>query len=146
MNDPVLCRHLLILAFAFLFCGCAPQVPRGTVAGTVTFQGKPVTHGTILFEDPSAGIAITAELGPDGSYVVETYEAAGLPVGTYQVAVTPHSYAVVEDFPLAGAAPPPSSENESVTIPSKFHSTATSGLSVTVKEGENPPFDFDLAK
>ena len=49
-----------------------------------------------------------------------------------------------QSFCRPGASTTPTQHQ--TIIPEKFHSTATSGLQVEVKEGENPPFDFDLAK
>ena len=133
------------LLTAVLLCGCAKEgMPRGTVTGKVTLAGIPVSPATIRFENAAAGIALAAEIGPDGAYEVRTYKDIGLPPGSYKVAIAPGSMKAPANIPLAGseAAPPLGTP----AFAAKFHSTETSGLEIDVKEGENPPFDFDLAK
>lgn len=139
--------YSLILVSLCLF-GCSQgkegQGPRGKVAGKVTHAGDLVGPATIFFENVEAGVALAVDIGHDGSYEVRTYKETGLPVGTYKVAVTPGTAKAPTDQPLAGdAAPQPTT---SAKIPEKFHSTATSGLQVEVKEGNNPPFHFDLSR
>lgn len=119
--------------------GCSnPTV--GTVAGKVTLGGQPLAEGSVVFEDRMAGISVQAPLASDGTYTVRTYDRDGLPPGAYQVAVTP-TVASDGETPLAieGKDPPPPSP-----IPAKYRSVKTSGLTATVKAGDNPPFDFDL--
>src|SRR5437660_123068 len=99
-------RFLAFLVFMFLagvaLCGCSTGdgVRRGAVAGKVTLAGVPVSPATIRFEDAAAGIALAADIEPDGSYQVRTYKDVGLPAGTYQVAVTPGSMKPPENMPL----------------------------------------------
>ena len=140
---PTLLSCLLLSGACLGGCSKGDGVRRGIVAGKVTFGGNSVSPATIRFEDSSGG-APTADIQPDGTYQVRTYKDVGLPVGTYKVAVTPGSMKPPETLPLAGEKTP--QRQETSAIPEKFHSTATSGLQVEVREGENPSFDFDLAK
>jgi hypothetical protein len=133
----------LILLAALLPAGCSdPET--GHVAGKVTLGGRPLTQGSVVFEDSAAGITAGASLQSDGSYTVKTFNRDGLPPGTYKVAVTPSTFGDGET-PLAvdpsSQAPSPGSQ-----IPQRYRSTATSPLCVTVKAGDNPPFDFDLTR
>src|SRR5262245_22903429 len=73
---------------------------RGTVTGKVTNGGKPVSPATILFENSSEGISRSVEIKSDGTFEVRTYKEAGLPVGSYKVAITPGSMKPLEDTPL----------------------------------------------
>ena len=81
-------------------------------------------------------------LQSDGSYVARTHDLAGLPPGTYQVAITPRTFGDGEtpliEGPPSARAPPPTA------IPAKYQDVATSGLTATVKAGANPAFDFPL--
>ncbi len=127
-------------AAASLLLGCSgPET--GTLAGKVTVGGKPLTQGSVLFENAETGVSVNAPLGPDGAYTVKTHDRAGLPPGKYKVAVTPSTFGGGE-APLVEA---PSKQAPAASeIPAKCRSTATSGLSVTVKAGANPAFDIAL--
>ena len=79
---------------AWTLIGCASElfVP---VRGVVTVNGKPLTnaHGSIIFyPDESKGNKTPlrvpmAKLHPDGTYELNTYEKAGVPLGWYKVVV-----------------------------------------------------------
>jgi hypothetical protein len=128
---------LVVLAVA---SGCAPANV-GRVAGKVTLDGQPVQEGTVVFQDLARGLSVNADLQADGTYVVRTYNLAGLPPGSYHVAVTPRKFGSGE-VPLVQApgAPPPT------VIPPKYQDAATSGLTAAIKAGRNPPFDFALQR
>jgi hypothetical protein len=134
---------LLILSLVLIGCGGPSGPPRGKVQGTVRVDGQPVAAGTVYFENVSTGVAVGAAIEADGSYQVSTYQGEGLPAGKYQVAVSPQRIAATDENPLAGDMRP-TIEVVSVEIPERYHSASTSGLEVTVAEGDNPPFDFDL--
>lgn len=148
-------RWLTTVAWAVLGClvcmsaGCGPRpVPRGIVKGHVTSAGKPVTRGTVFFENADSGIGLTAAIAEDGSYEVLSYQGAGLPPGNYMVAITPSVMMKDgEEIPLAGKAPPkPVKADLPFKILEKYHTTSSSGLTIEVKEGQNPPFDFEVGK
>jgi hypothetical protein len=116
------------------------------VAGKVTFAGKPVVNGIVVFENAAANISIWADLTEDGSYVLRTHNTTGLPPGTYQVAIRPRPQPVDgTDDPPTSALPGQPKELDHPFIPKKFHSTRTSKLAVEVQSGQNRPFDFELA-
>ncbi len=124
-------------------CGGKPGVPKGTAAGKVTVNGVPVTEGTIIFENVEMGVSAMIPLKNDGSYVVQTFEGAGLPVGVYQVAVSPRKISNGE-FPKMvqpSKEPPPP-----YPVPEKFRAVASSGWTAVIQEGTNPPFNFDAKK
>lgn len=121
--------------------GCGPKEPVGAVSGKVWYRGLAVTSGSVVFE-AAGGETVLAPLQADGSFVVKTHDKAGLPPGSYQVAVTPTQIGSGE-IPLAvnpgeAASPPPPS------VPAKYHTTATSGLTTQVQAGENPPLELKL--
>ena len=141
----------LVLALACLGvaagCNRPAVVERGTVQGQVTFAGRPVINGTIRFENAKSGVSLNADLGPDARYQVKTHEGAGLPPGTYQVAVVPRVAPAADPGQFVGVAPPDSTPSQEFPdIPLKYRDATSSGLTVTVATGENPPFDFDLSK
>jgi len=132
----------VLLMLATLLPGGCSSPETGRVAGKVTLAKKPLTQGSIVFEDSAAGISAGATIQSDGTYTVKTFDRDGLPPGTYQVAVRPAAFGDGET-PLAVD---PSTQPASPTseIPQRYRSTATSKLTATVKAGDNPPFDFDL--
>ena len=137
---PALAAGLLLTA------GCSGPAPRGPVRGRVTVGANPVTAGTIIFENKAAGVAVTCPLNEDGTYEFKTHEGRGLPVGAYDVAITPGGVMTgADDVLVPGKPPPPPPRVSAVKIPSRYHTTATSRLHVEVKAGDNPPFDFDLS-
>ena len=134
--------HLVVLGCAVLLAGCDQQESIGTVAGKVTIDGQPLTAGSVVFSNQTAGISIQANLGPGGAYQVRSHDKAGLPPGSYRVAVTPTVIGNGET-PLAGKPLP---EAPPLLIPVKYNDVKTSGLTAEVKAGENKPFDFALVK
>jgi hypothetical protein len=104
----------------------------GKVSGRVTFQGKPVSAGLVIFTNEKLGVFMSAEIGQDGTYEVQMAEGYGLPPGTYRVSITPP---LIEHPPGPIDTPPdPASFPE---IPAKYHFPETSGLTVTVDLGVN---------
>jgi hypothetical protein len=108
-------------------------------------DGLPLTNASIYFESDATKTSIVSTLGPDGEFEVQTHAAKGLPPGTYKVAITPGAVLDPAAPPvLAGQKAPKSAELPN--IPEKYRTTATSGLSADVREGENAPFSFALVK
>jgi len=122
---PSRCRTLALsapLALAALRCQ-----GRGDVSGKITFQGKPVVFGTILFVG-SDGILRQSNIEKDGSYAVR-----GVRTGEARVAV--HSPNPRRITVLEGPAYP--DVPGWVALPKKFESIDTSGLTYTVHRGSN---------
>src|SRR5262245_49758043 len=72
---PVVLTVLLLGGLA----GCGPGVC--DVAGKITYRGKPVVCGSVIFVGPD-GMTKVANLNPDGTYLV-----TGVGVGRAQVGV-----------------------------------------------------------
>jgi hypothetical protein len=118
--------------------GCGPAEVLGRVEGLVTFEGKPVTEGIVVFANSQKGVYITADLNPQGEYLVDMAKGYGLPLGDYQVTVTPPLYVVPMEDQYR-----PSALREFPSIPEKYRHPETSGLTVTVtKEGNR--YDIDM--
>jgi hypothetical protein len=130
---------LLLALVSVLGCGAPPV---GTVQGKVTYKDAPVTNGSVIYQNAGGTVSMSANLNADGTYVITSADRKGLPPGDYKVAVNPNKIGSGE-VPLAvapgqtPAGPPP--------VPTKYHSIETSDLKATVKAGENPPFNFNLA-
>jgi hypothetical protein len=122
-------------------CGQAKK-PLGVVAGHFTIAGKPISFGTVVFQN-SNGLGSTATLYEDGSYQIKTYKETGVVPGKYLVAIRPD--VVVKVDRMAGPIMPRRQPTATASpIPQRYQSVATSGLTAEVKEGDNPPFNFDL--
>lgn len=128
--------------------GCGQGKPTtAQVCGRVTFQGKPVPEGKIIFM-PDNGRPAIGEIGPDGRYELKTFAAGdGAAFGKHRV--------VIEARRVSGGAKPKTLEEEfhgggaaanfSVEwlVPEKYSNSDTSNLTAEVKAGPNV-IDFDL--
>jgi hypothetical protein len=128
----------VVLAAAVLpLVGCGSnQMKTAVVRGTVTYNGKPVPNGTVLFV-PDSGPTATGEIGSDGSYRLTTYRKGdGAVLGKHKVMVV-----AVEDMTnrlpeQRNPLPPP-------IVPMKYTSLATTDLRAEVKDQDNT-IDFNL--
>lgn len=142
---------VLAVAGLLLCGGCGPggySGPTGTVSGTVTLSGEAVPSGcTVTFV--SEQFTATGKVESGGSYKLSRVDKPGsvvdtIPVGTYQVSVTPPAEAAMSDadydkmmedeFTDDGAADAGASKE---VIPAKYQTTQTSEVSKEVKEGPN---------
>jgi hypothetical protein len=125
-----------------VFCGCGAG--RGTVAGKVTYQNKPLHFGSVVVVGTD-GIPRTAPITPGGLYAVPD-----VPCGEAKVAVhspDPAGAARIyeeEQIKLQkGARPPPGRTPPDVDrqkwfpIPVEFADFGRSGLALTVRRGTN---------
>lgn len=120
--------------------GCADG-DIGRMSGRITYRGQPVTQGAVLFENSEQGVSVNAVLGKNGEFAARTHDQPGLPPGTYRVAVSPRTFG-------DGSAPlvvdPSATESAKSPIPEKYHQTSTSGLTVEILAGANPPLNIEL--
>jgi len=144
-----ICGPVLLL---FLAAGCSSK---GTITGKVTYKGKPLPVGTVMFVSEQGEGTVTADI-QDGEY-----KAMKVPTGPAKIAVytppsqSPPAQYMAKMIPpkevLQQLAPDKSSEDiaksaqkpKSVPIPEKFHDPNTSGLKYTVKRGLQV-YDIDL--
>jgi hypothetical protein len=115
-----------LVACCVLFAACsgcgsksdsysAPTVP---VKGKVTYKGKPLTQGEIVFEPDSGGREAHGPIQPDGSFELTTNKQGdGTVVGTHRVAVTGTS--------------------KKDGVPAKFKNVSSSKTEVEVAEGKS---------
>jgi hypothetical protein len=125
-------RRLALPALLLLLYGCSSGEVRGRISGRVTFEGKPVAEGRVVFTNNQKGIHMTAKIKADGRYEVRTAKGAGLPLATYQVFVSPPPTEAV-----TGVFNQKLPVKECADIPPKYRDAATSGLTLTLTEGEN---------
>ena len=141
---PTLAFAVGLLALA-LCPGCGSRsAPRTIgVSGRVTYQGKPVTSGTIIFHplkpaEGSPSRPATGQLQSDGTYELSTFSPGdGAVPGEYGISITSLLSGPTPDNPQAAKV---------YAIPRKYTSPLTSGLTATVPaEGKEPlVMEFDL--
>ena len=120
--------------------------PTGTVRGTVTLNGEPVPEGTGVAFLSDDGFTASGQVGAGGNYQLSSADTGDrIPAVAYKVMISGGAAggvsaddadyeAMMEASASGGAQPAAAAE---AAIPSKYSSTATSGLSFTVTEGEN---------
>jgi hypothetical protein len=107
--------------------GCGTQV--GQVSGKVTYRGKPLPSGSVLFVTPEGNVVGRSAIAPDGLYVM-----TDVPAGSVKVAVTSHEHVP----PGVGGQP-----GNYVPIPTRYAKAETSDLEYTVTRGSQT-FNLDL--
>jgi len=121
-------------------CSRDPNLPKlGKVTGKVTYNGKPVTSGHVVFtpaegKGGETGQTATGEIASDGGYEMTTFNTGdGAILGQHIVTVQVRS----GEMPK----PKPDSTIDYVlpksALPSTYSSAEKSPLRYTVKEGSN---------
>ena len=128
---PAFATGLMVLA-ALLICGCGGGPKLYTVTGTVTYQGKPVQSGQIVFADATTtGPTATAAI-KDGQYKIRC--TAG--DKKVRITATQETGKMVEG--AMGATYP-----ETIDLIPPQYNTATT-LQCKVGPDEDPVCDFSL--
>ena len=152
-------RRWLPLILAVLIMTMAGCTSKGNVTGKVTFKGKPMPGGSVVFFGPSGSGGGSAPINPvDGTYSIEN-----LPTGELKVAVEPYGKPERAPQPGMGSKEPKNTgppkdinmppemakqyEKKStgakhVLVPEQYTKPDTSGFKVTVKAGTTT---FDIA-
>ena len=83
-------RMLVALSLATaVLAGCSKNggLITAPVKGKVTFKGKPLPNGTVMFV-PGEGPAATGEIGSDGAYRLTTGSIDGAVLGNHKISIT----------------------------------------------------------
>jgi hypothetical protein len=126
-----------LCALTIAGCGSAGDRdagPSGAVSGTVTFEGQPVTEGSVQFYSEEAGSGGTGSLDQTGRFTI----TEPIPVGTYKVSITPPEEPAPESETGEFAVP-----KEYSNIPESYRSELTTSLTADVTKGDNT-VEFDL--
>jgi len=130
---------LLVLPLFQAGCGSQEKLLKTVpVKGKVTYQGKPVAHGSVIFTPLDMNLpGAVGRLGPDGGYELTTYqEKDGAPIGEYKVAI--------RAFDEPTTVSDTSSEPLKPLVPEKYLSLETSPLRETVQNQNVNEINFDL--
>jgi hypothetical protein len=126
--------------------GCEPKT--ATVSGKVTYHGKPVTGGSVVFYCSDKQI-VRGLIGTDGRYSIPN-----VPIGSASAVVTVQSHTKLPDGfrvkqqlppsnggPVAPTAEP--AEAKKVNLPPRYALPEESGLSIVIGTAE-VTYDIDL--
>lgn len=146
---------VLVLATAAVGCG-PPYYEHARVHGKVTYKGKPVTLGQVLFvpthSTPEGEILpASGSISPDGLYELQSQEEPGAVVGEHKVVVTSVDGGPAEAEPdlarieVTGPSPiaKKSARRFKMLVPEKYALPETTPLTRTVAPGDNA-IDIEL--
>ena len=124
--------------------GGADHLPTANVTGKVTFDGRPLPSGSLLFVPDGGGPTAEANINPDGSYTLGTYYMNdGAILGKFKVMITAFTQ------PKGGTGLPEDAINGNTAsvslIPEIYGDLEKSGLTATVEDKDNV-IDFPLVK
>lgn len=121
------CAAVCLFVSVVGLIGCdPPETPKGTVSGTVTYKGKPITGGEVELYSEAAGVGANVPIDENGRF------ALNIPIATatYQVCINPpHAH--------PGEEVPPARMRGFRETPAKARDLKTSGLTVTLNKGVN---------
>ena len=137
----VVVRSFVLLSIAALAAGCGPsgnEKPTAVVRGKITYRGKPLELGTVMFIPDNMGPTAMGAIKKDGTYELSTYhEGDGATIGTHKVSIACKE----EQTNFEGNA---AATDGKRLIPDKYFQEVTSGLTADVKAGQENTFDFNL--
>ena len=100
--------------------------PTGKVSGVVTFDGQPVTVGSVRLYNPKSASTGSGSIKEAGKFTLD----APVPVGSYKVSVVPPQ----EPPPEMGKPYEPKKYDN---IPDKYRSELTTDITAEIKAGDN---------
>jgi hypothetical protein len=102
-------------------------------------DGTPLKSGQVVLVSDERGMEFSGTIGPDGTFAIKTNYGDGAPEGKYSVRIDPE----VSSTPASKGR---SSRRGAANLPypAQYADESTSGLTVTVKPGENALEPFKL--
>jgi hypothetical protein len=132
------CVALIAVPLVLLLPGCGGEdVPEtAKVSGVVLYKGQPVAGAEVNFH-PKEGHPATGRTGPDGQFVLTTYDAEdGAVPGTHTV--------TVQLFPEEALPGMEAESSGAAAIPEKYADPGSSPLTQEVKAGEKNDLTLEL--
>lgn len=139
--------HLWLILGTVVTLGCSSNHPSlGKVRGTVSYRGKPIAAGSLIFDvsgaRPARATIINGEIAEAGTYGVDD----GVPIGQARMAVFA-TQTTATSRSLAGKKKPTTPQEALAgginvdavqsLIPQKYSHPATSGLAHSIQAGDN---------
>jgi hypothetical protein len=106
----------------------------------VQADGTPLKSGLVVLVSTTAATEYSGKIGADGSFEVKTAYGDGAPEGTYKVRIETDPTTLPQAKARPGVRKPPAN----LPFPAKYNDESSSGLSVTVKAGDNTLETFKL--
>jgi len=139
-------RAMLVLAVAgFTLGGCEAkkELPHARVHGKVTYQGKPLTYGSVMFfpvEAPKDGTlqGASGDIQPDGTYELKSQSTGGALLGKHKVVVYAVDLGRSTQPSKGGTAPAATKGTLKSVLPKIYSDLSTTPLVHTVVDGDNP--------
>ena len=144
-NWIVVGRTVALLLGAWLCGGCNGDdllSKRCSVTGTVTFDGKPVEEGQILFTPTGKMGSVAGAAIENGEYYIPREQ--GPVAGPHKVTITASRKTGEQMKAMPPAPPGQMIDLKEEYIPKKYNEQST--LSISLEAGENSEVDFDLTK
>jgi len=142
-----LSKSLVATCFVLVMAGCGSSGgsgysgPVGKASGKVTLNGGAIPSGSTVTLISTEGLAAAGTTAADGTFKLMFEGSESIPATTYKVQLSPPA-ASSEPQLMDPSQPMPAAPAE--LFPSKYAASSTSGLSVTINEGDNPPIEIDL--
>jgi len=131
---PWLVRFLALLALAASGCSTGSRLTK--VTGTVSYDGVPLTNGSISFVSESGGENAAGMINEHGEYTLSTHQPGdGVAPGTYRVCIA--------SFETLPAMKPYSGKR---AIPERYFDVRHSGLTATVANRRTQVINFSLKR
>lgn len=131
----------LITLSAMLGSGCGKSVDLVPLHGEITYQGKPLDFGSIMFQPEGGGELARSQIQPGGTFSLTTHkEGDGVKPGRCRVRITAfEGQRAPLDAPRGMEVPLGRS-----VIPKHFQQFGTSGVVIEVASGMSMPVKIDL--
>lgn len=128
----------VILLCLMLGCGHDLGIPLERVRGTVLYNGKPLSGGTVVFHPlpPTPGPQALGQIGPDGTFEMSVLKHRGAAVGEHRVTIDYRRE--LTELEAQNLVIP------DLLIPAIYARAATTPLKCTVKVDEENSFRFEL--
>jgi len=126
---------LLITICCISLVGCG-GTPQGTISGNVTLDDAPLESALITLVKPADGMPVGSTTVTNGAFAF----SEPVPAGSYAVTIGPPE----EEAPAGTDDAARAAKLQ--TVPNKYWSYQTSGLTAEVQEGESPAQTIELSK
>jgi len=133
----------LVVCLTFLMSGCGgSDLPQGiAISGTVTFGGKPLTGGEVVYTPSEKGDARMARglIEEDGTFrMVTSGSVSGVLPGKYLISIVPSANTGASSGPASDPIGRPSESREvKITFPERYLNAEKSGLEDNVDENHS---------
>ena len=125
------CAAILIAFVSLSGCGGGNSLELAPVGGKVTFQGKPLDHGNVVFlpQGDAKGPQASGVIQPDGAFTMKTAGREGAVVGRHKVTVQCRRVVTPEEAKILVIG--------ELLIPQKYSRLDKTPLEIDVQKGGN---------